>query len=155
MIHQYKLNGYNIVLDVYSGSVHCVDEIAYDMIAMYEANDKQTVIDAMMAKYGEREDVTERVHGGTDTDTTRHTGADTTTLTHGEQIATSGTTSKTESVTTGDTRTIGTDTTKDHTGSGYQGISPSKLLEEYRKTFLNVDMQVIASIDKLFFGLWG
>lgn len=101
------------------------------------------------------EDVTERVHGGTDTDTTRHTGADTTTLTHGEEIATSGTTSTTESVTTGDTRTIGTDTTKDHTGSGYQGTSPSKLLEEYRKTFLNVDMQVIASIDKLFFGLWG
>ncbi|MBQ5361723.1 MAG: hypothetical protein IIU63_00105 [Clostridia bacterium] len=59
MIHQYKLNGYNIVLDVYSGSVHAVDEIAYDMIAMYEQNDKQTVIDAMMEKYGTREDVTE------------------------------------------------------------------------------------------------
>ena len=59
MIHQYKLNGYNIVLDVYSGSVHAVDEIAYDMIAMYEPNDKQTVIDAMMEKYGTREDVTE------------------------------------------------------------------------------------------------
>ena len=101
------------------------------------------------------EDVTERVHGGTDTDTTRHTGADTTTLTHGEQVTTSGTTSATESVTSGDTRTIGTDTTKEHTGSGYQGTSPSKLLEEYRKTFLNIDMQVIASIDKLFFGLWG
>ena len=28
MIHQYKLNGYNIVLDVYSGSVHAVDELA-------------------------------------------------------------------------------------------------------------------------------
>ncbi|MBO7295987.1 MAG: thioether cross-link-forming SCIFF peptide maturase [Clostridia bacterium] len=59
MIHQYKLNGYNIVLDVYSGLMHAVDEIAYDMIAMYEENDKQTIIDAMMAKYGEREDVTE------------------------------------------------------------------------------------------------
>ncbi|MBR5602296.1 MAG: radical SAM protein, partial [Clostridia bacterium] len=58
MIHQYKLNGYNIVLDIYSGSVHCVDEVAYDVIAMYEENDKQTVIDAMLAKYGDREDVT-------------------------------------------------------------------------------------------------
>ena len=28
MIHQYQLNGYNIVLDVYSGSVHAVDELA-------------------------------------------------------------------------------------------------------------------------------
>ena len=36
MIHQYKLNGYNIVLDVFSGSVHIVDEVAYDVIAMYE-----------------------------------------------------------------------------------------------------------------------
>ena len=33
MIHQYKLNGYNIVLDVCSGSIHLVDEIAYDLIA--------------------------------------------------------------------------------------------------------------------------
>ena len=33
MIHQYQLNGYNIILDVYSGSVHLVDEVAYDMIA--------------------------------------------------------------------------------------------------------------------------
>ena len=36
MIHQYQLNGYNIVLDVYSGSVHVVDEVAYDVIALYE-----------------------------------------------------------------------------------------------------------------------
>ena len=57
MIHQYKLNGYNIVLDIYSGSVHCVDEVAYDMIAMYEQHDKQSIVDAMLAKYGEREDV--------------------------------------------------------------------------------------------------
>ena len=58
MIHQYKLNGYNIVLDIYSGSVHCVDEIAYDMIAMYEQHDKQSIVDAMMQKYADREDVT-------------------------------------------------------------------------------------------------
>lgn len=37
MIHQYKLNGYNIVIDVYSGSVHVVDEVAYDAIALYES----------------------------------------------------------------------------------------------------------------------
>ena len=36
MIHQYKMDGLNIVLDVCSGSVHLVDEIAYDMIALYE-----------------------------------------------------------------------------------------------------------------------
>ena len=58
MIHQYKLNGYNIVLDIYSGSVHCVDEVAYDMIAMYEQHSKQEIVDAMLAKYGACEDVT-------------------------------------------------------------------------------------------------
>jgi len=36
LIHQYKLNGYNIVLDVYSGSVHLTDEAAYDAIAMQD-----------------------------------------------------------------------------------------------------------------------
>ncbi|AVF20293.1 hypothetical protein ABNB59_08410 [Paenibacillus larvae] len=36
MIHQYKLNGYNIVLDTYSGSVHVVDDLAYEIIALYE-----------------------------------------------------------------------------------------------------------------------
>ena len=32
MIHRFKNNGYNIVLDVNSGSVHVVDDIAYDAI---------------------------------------------------------------------------------------------------------------------------
>ena len=37
MIHQYQNNGYNIVLDVNSGSVHVVDQEAYDVIACLEA----------------------------------------------------------------------------------------------------------------------
>ncbi len=36
MIHQYKNNGYNIVMDVNSGSVHVVDDIVYDMISLIE-----------------------------------------------------------------------------------------------------------------------
>ena len=59
MIHQYKLGGYNIVLDVFSGSVHVVDEVAYDIIAMYENTDRETILREIMAKYGDREDVTE------------------------------------------------------------------------------------------------
>ena len=35
MIHQYKNNGYNIVLDVCSGSVHVVDDVVYDVLARY------------------------------------------------------------------------------------------------------------------------
>ena len=33
MIHQYKSNGYNIVLDVNSGAVHVVDELVFDILA--------------------------------------------------------------------------------------------------------------------------
>ena len=36
MIHRYKNNGYNIVLDVNSGSVHVVDEIVYDMVGLLD-----------------------------------------------------------------------------------------------------------------------
>ena len=59
MVHQYQLNGYNIVLDTCSGSVHVVDEVAYDIIAMYPDHSPEEIVAAMMAKYGEREDVTE------------------------------------------------------------------------------------------------
>ena len=51
MVHQYKLGGYNIVLDICSGGVHVVDDIAYDIIAMYEGNDRNTVIQTMCEKY--------------------------------------------------------------------------------------------------------
>ena len=57
MIHQYKLGGYNIVLDVCSGSVHAVDDVAYDIISMFEENDKDTVISAISEKYSSREDI--------------------------------------------------------------------------------------------------
>lgn len=55
MIHQYKSNGYNIVLDVNSGSVHVVDDVAYDVISMYENTDKSEIISKITSSY----DVTE------------------------------------------------------------------------------------------------
>ena len=58
MIHQYKLNGYNIVLDVFSGSVHCVDDLAYDVIEMYENSDKENIIKAMLEKYKDNPEIT-------------------------------------------------------------------------------------------------
>ena len=44
MIHQYKSNGYNIVMDVNSGSVHVVDDIVYDMIPLVEPLDRKSVV---------------------------------------------------------------------------------------------------------------
>ena len=58
MVHQYKLNGYNIVLDTCSGSVHVVDDVAYDVIDLYKKEEPETIIDAMLEKYKEMEDVT-------------------------------------------------------------------------------------------------
>ncbi len=51
MIHQYKFGGYNIVLDICSGSVHAVDDIAYDIIADYQSTDRQTLIEKTASKY--------------------------------------------------------------------------------------------------------
>ncbi|MCI6376018.1 MAG: thioether cross-link-forming SCIFF peptide maturase, partial [Clostridiales bacterium] len=59
MIHQYKLNGYNIVLDTCSGSVHSVDDVAYDVIALYETTPADEIVRLMLEKYGDRPDVTE------------------------------------------------------------------------------------------------
>ena len=57
MIHQYKQGGFNIVLDVCSGSIHIVDEVAYDIIAMFEGSSEQSILDAMEKKYAERADI--------------------------------------------------------------------------------------------------
>ena len=62
MIHQYKLGGYNIVLDVCSGGVHIVDDIAYDIIEMYEGKNRDDVIEAAYCKYAadaSREEIAE------------------------------------------------------------------------------------------------
>ena len=50
MVHQYKNNGYNIVLDVCSGSVHVVDDLVYDMIAMYKDKKFEEIEQAILEK---------------------------------------------------------------------------------------------------------
>ena len=59
MIHSYQLNGYNIVLDVCSGSVHVVDPVAYDIVNLYENTPAEEIVTRMLEKYGDREDVNE------------------------------------------------------------------------------------------------
>ncbi len=59
MIHQYKLGDYNIVLDVCSGAVHAVDDVAYDIIEMFENNTRDAVISAMNEKYLGKDGITE------------------------------------------------------------------------------------------------
>ena len=59
MVHQYKLDGYNIVLDTCSGSVHLVDEVAYDIIALYPDHTPDEICRRILADYPDRPDVTE------------------------------------------------------------------------------------------------
>ncbi|MCU6762595.1 Anaerobic sulfatase-maturating enzyme homolog YdeM [uncultured Roseburia sp.] len=54
MIHQYKNNGFNIVLDVNSGAIHVVDDTTYDVIALYEKHDKEGIVCKLKDRYPER-----------------------------------------------------------------------------------------------------
>ena len=51
MVHQYKLGGYNIVLDICSGAVHVVNDVAYDIIESFEQKDKDTLLRELGEKY--------------------------------------------------------------------------------------------------------
>ena len=59
MVHQYKLNGYNLVLDSCSGGVHVVDEVAYDLIALYPDHTPEEIVQTLLETYRDRPDVTE------------------------------------------------------------------------------------------------
>ena len=58
MIHCYKLGGLNIVLDIFSGAVHVVDEVAYDLIENYETTEREALTAQILEKYADRADVT-------------------------------------------------------------------------------------------------
>ena len=58
MTHCFKSGGLNIVLDVYSGSVHLVDEPTYDIIGMYETTEKGEIRKRILEKYGKTGEAT-------------------------------------------------------------------------------------------------
>ncbi len=55
MVHQYRNNGYNIVLDVNSGAVHVVDELAYEAIAFYEKESAEEIVNQLQDRYPKEE----------------------------------------------------------------------------------------------------
>lgn len=58
MVHQYKLNGYNIIIDSESGCIHTVDDVAYDIISMYENSTKDSIVSSISEKHDvTREDI--------------------------------------------------------------------------------------------------
>ncbi len=66
MIHKYKLGGYNICLDVHSGAVHIIDDVAYDVLDLCDENMTrdipEDIISELSAKYS-KEDISE-AYGG-------------------------------------------------------------------------------------------
>ena len=58
MIHRYKQGGLNIVIDVFSGSIHVVDDVCYDIIGLFESTDKTEITNMMLEKYKGSPEVT-------------------------------------------------------------------------------------------------
>ena len=101
-----------------------------------------------------------RTREGTDTSTRADSGTDSReTVNSGRDIVTEISSTNLDRDSEGQAtsayeRDLAESATRTRDTIGYDGTSPSKLLEEFRKTFINVDMQVIASLEPLFFGIW-
>lgn len=61
MVHQYKNNGYNIVMDICSGAVHVVDDVVYDVVALFEKNDLNSIKKQLSYKESEVEEAYQEV----------------------------------------------------------------------------------------------
>ena len=59
MVHKYKLNGYNIALDVNSGAVHVLDDISFDILDILDDGIKKeidnNILDLLKQKYNEKD----------------------------------------------------------------------------------------------------
>ena len=53
MIHRYHLDDYYMVLDTCSGGVHVVDEIAYELIGLYESKTKEEIVAELSQRFHE------------------------------------------------------------------------------------------------------
>ena len=58
MVHQYKFDGQGVVLDTCSGAVHLVDDVAYDIIALWPEHTPEEIEREVLGRYGGRPDVT-------------------------------------------------------------------------------------------------
>ena len=52
---KFKNNGYDIVLDVNSGAIHVVDDVTYDVIALFEDHSREEIIAQLQSRYPEQE----------------------------------------------------------------------------------------------------
>ena len=57
MIHKYKMNGFNIVMDINSGAIHIFDDLAYDMLDNLDENMEETVPEQVYNEHSEKHTV--------------------------------------------------------------------------------------------------
>lgn len=57
LVHQYKNNGYNIVLDINSGCIHVVDDIVYDTVALLDKGKSDEEITELLKDSYSGEDI--------------------------------------------------------------------------------------------------
>ena len=57
LIHQYRNNGYNIVLDVNSGCIHVVDEVVYGVVALLDQGKSEEEIQQSLGGEFSQEDI--------------------------------------------------------------------------------------------------
>ncbi len=50
MVHQYRNNGYSIVMDVNSGAVHVVDDVTYDVLEQYGSSCEE-IVNSLSGRY--------------------------------------------------------------------------------------------------------
>jgi len=51
VVHQFKNNGYNILLDVSSGAIHVVDDVVYDVVMLWESLNQEEIFDKLKGRY--------------------------------------------------------------------------------------------------------
>ena len=56
MIHQFKNNGYNIVIDINSGAIHVVDELVYDFLDIWQKKGREAAFEEMKATHQDTEE---------------------------------------------------------------------------------------------------
>ena len=60
MIHAYRLNGYNIVLDICSGAIHAVDDACYAVISGFKGDDRKSLIKKLHTEHKNDPDFSEK-----------------------------------------------------------------------------------------------
>ena len=61
MIHLYKNNGYNICLDVNSGSVHVIDDLTYDVLERMDQGKSADEIQQELSGRYDTSDISEAI----------------------------------------------------------------------------------------------